>query len=192
MVSSSVFGQEALLDQIYATLIGYGYEVWMSHKGTIPTHPGRSNFDNCLHAVRDCAALLALITGRYGSGRTPGDLSITHREILRAIELAKPAWFLVHHDVEVARQLLKQFRFNDDGTPKALTLKSTPILEDARILDMYEAALKHDVPLSDRIGNWVQPYSAPEDVLRYVEAQFSNSQRVKHVCAEIAGRKARP
>ena len=42
MVSSTVYGLEGFLDQVFAILEGYGYEVWMSHKGTIPTNPKSS------------------------------------------------------------------------------------------------------------------------------------------------------
>lgn len=54
MVSSSVYGIEDLLDQVFAMLRGFGYTVWMSHAGTIPINPGKSNFENCLAAVEDC------------------------------------------------------------------------------------------------------------------------------------------
>jgi hypothetical protein len=37
MVSSTVYGIEELLERIYAILTEFGYEVWMSHKGTVPT-----------------------------------------------------------------------------------------------------------------------------------------------------------
>jgi hypothetical protein len=36
MVSSTVYGIEELLDRIYTLLTAFGYEVWMSHKGTMP------------------------------------------------------------------------------------------------------------------------------------------------------------
>jgi hypothetical protein len=36
LVSSTVYGIEELLDRVYTLLTGYGYEVWMSHKGTVP------------------------------------------------------------------------------------------------------------------------------------------------------------
>ena len=60
MVSSTVYGLQGLLDQVFAMLEGYGYEVWMSHKGTIPTNPRKSNFANCLDAVEGCDFLVAL------------------------------------------------------------------------------------------------------------------------------------
>ena len=34
LVSSAVYGFEELLDRIYTELVGFDYEVWMSHKGT--------------------------------------------------------------------------------------------------------------------------------------------------------------
>jgi hypothetical protein len=86
-------------------LEGYGYEVWMSHKGTIPTNPRKNNFANCLDAVEGCDAFLGIITGQYGSGVEAGKMSITHQEMNRAVQLGKMRWFLVHHDVVVARQL---------------------------------------------------------------------------------------
>src|SRR5579885_2983214 len=121
MVSSTVYGLQGLLDQVFAILEGYGYEVWMSHKGTVPTDPRRTAFSNCLEAVNQCDAFLGIITGSYGSGVGPNQRSITHREIVRAVTQRKLRWFLVHHDVVVARQLLRQFRFDDDGRKRPHT-----------------------------------------------------------------------
>ena len=36
MVSSTVYGIEELLDRVYTLLTSFGYDVWMSHKGTVP------------------------------------------------------------------------------------------------------------------------------------------------------------
>jgi hypothetical protein len=47
MVSSSVYGQEELLERIYSLLTSFGYEVWMSHKGTIPTNSDESSIESC-------------------------------------------------------------------------------------------------------------------------------------------------
>lgn len=68
MVSSTVYGLEGFLDQVFAILEGYGYEVWMSHKGTVPTNPKKTAFSNCLEAVNACDAFLGILTGNYGSG----------------------------------------------------------------------------------------------------------------------------
>jgi len=179
MVSTSIYGIEDFLDQVFAVLESFGYEVWMSHKGTIPVNPGRSAFANCLDAVEICDAFLGIITGWYGSGVLGGDLSITHQELLRAIQLDKPRWFLVHRDVKVARLLLNQFRLNDDGTPKPLDFQKTAILSDIRVLDMYDAATRNDLPLSERTGNWVQEYATTQDALRFINTQFGEPERLR-------------
>ncbi len=83
LVSSAVYGYEDLLESIYALLGTFGYEVIMSHKGTIPIDPDDSAMTNCLKAVDDCELFLGLILPRYGSGKETTDgLSITHREAL--------------------------------------------------------------------------------------------------------------
>lgn len=178
MVSSAVHGIEPLLDQIYATLVGYGYHVLMSHKGTIFANPGCSNFQNCLAAVDNCDVFIGIITGSYGSGRESDGRSITHHEMERAIAQDKLRWFLVHHNVDVARQLLKQFRFRKDGKPKRLSFKRTAVVEDIQVLDMYEMATRSDLPLTERRGNWVQPFFSHEDALRFIRSQFEDPQRI--------------
>lgn len=49
-VSSTVYDFESQLDMVYSTLDGYGYDVMMSHKGTIPLDSKLSNLENCLNA----------------------------------------------------------------------------------------------------------------------------------------------
>lgn len=102
LVSSTVYGFEDLLDQVYAVLHGFGYEVWMSHKGTVPVDPGKTAFENCLEAVDRCDLFLSIITPFYGSGKVDGELSITHQELLRAIEKNKPRWIVAHDHIPFA------------------------------------------------------------------------------------------
>lgn len=178
LVSSSVYGYEDLLETIYALLDGFGYEVHMSHKGTIPIDASSSAMANCLEAVERCDLFLGIIFPRYGSGKeAPDAQSITHREALRAIELNKPRWFLVHEHVAIARQLLEPMRDETkkpmfalrDGVP----FKSTAILSDLRVLELFEAAMRHDVKdVANRHGNWVQPFGPDDDARLFVTAQF--------------------
>jgi hypothetical protein len=124
MVSSTIYGLESLLDQIYAVLTGFGYEVWMSHKGTVPTDSRHHAFEDCLIAVERCDLFLGLITGRYGSGRPEdGSPSIIHQEMRRAVEMKKPRWFLVQYEVIVARDLLRQFRYDASGNRTPVTFQ---------------------------------------------------------------------
>lgn len=87
MVSSTVYRYEEFLDQLFGVLNGYGYNVWMSYKGTLPVDSGKSNFDNCLQAVEDCDVFLGMITPFYGSGVAKGQPSIKNQEMCRAIEV---------------------------------------------------------------------------------------------------------
>jgi hypothetical protein len=147
----------------------------MSYKGTMPVKHGLTAFDNCLAAVQECDLFLGLITGRYGSGRIKNSKSITHREIELAISLGKPRWFLCHRNVTIARELLKQFRFDDNGNPLTLKFRPTKIIDDIRVIEMYEAAIRSDRPdYDDRIDNWVHPYTSPREALLFVEAQFQD------------------
>jgi hypothetical protein len=176
------YGNRALLDQIYAVLKRFGYEVWMSHKGTMPVNSNATAFENCLAAVKNCDAFLGIITGWYGSGVQRGDISITHQELLQAIHQDKLRWFLAHEDVTLARQLLKQFRFTPNGERTELDFKSTPVLSDIRILDMYESAIRDDLPLAQRTGNWVQPYASDKEALQFVRTQFQ-PKRIRELIA---------
>jgi hypothetical protein len=177
LVSSVVYGYEDLLESIYALLETFGYEVVMSHKGTVPIDPERSAMDNCLQNVETCDLFLGLILPKYGSGKeTPDGLSITHREALKAIKLNKPRWFLVHEHVVIARQLLGPYRDQKQSEFKlnaGMEFQATPILSDLRVLDLYEAATLHDIPdVANRRGNWVQPYGPDDDARLFASAQF--------------------
>ncbi|MBI3267865.1 MAG: DUF4062 domain-containing protein [Planctomycetes bacterium] len=171
-------GYEDLLESIHALLGGFGYDVLMSYKGTVPVDPALSAMTSCLQAVADCDLFLGLILPRYGSGLEAADgLSITHREAQRAIELNKPRWFLVHEHVAIARQLLAPSR--DEAAKPHFRLKPgiafgrTEILSDLRVLELYETAMRHDVPeVADRRGNWVQPFLREEDARLFATAQF--------------------
>ena len=172
-VSSTVCGIEELLDQIYALLSGFGYEVWMSHKGTVPVYPNQTAFESCLLAVERCDLFLGLITPYYGSGIVEGDLSITHQEFLKAIQLKKPRWILAHDHVSFARSLLAALGHNTKKARAALSLKESSVLSDLRVIDMYEAASRHDIQVyRDKKGNWIQKFSRNPDAQLFVTAQF--------------------
>jgi hypothetical protein len=184
MVSSTVYGVQELLERIYALLTQYGYEVWCSHTGTVPVFSTNSAFENCLRAVEKCDLFLGMITPAYGSGRDGAGLSITHQELLKAIELNKPRWLLAHDHVVFARNLLANLDYDTAEKREALKLKKSNILDDLRVIDMYNAAIRNEVELKDRIGNWVQTYVDPADALRFASAQFNRFQEVERFLAE--------
>ena len=189
LVSSTVYGIEELLDRVYTLLTNYGYEVWMSHKGTVPVRSDRTAFENCLAAVEGCDLFLGIITPHYGSGQDkaqPDGLSITHQEMRKAIELRKPRWILAHDHVVFARSLLTNLGFKGKAGRAKLTLKPKPILDDLRVLDLYEEATidLDETPLAERDGNWVQKFKNTEDGSLFVGAQFFRYQEVEEFIKE--------
>lgn len=185
MVASTVYGFQDQIEQICATLSGYGYMVWNSHIRTIPLNPGMSNPQNCLEAVQNCDVFFGIIRPRYGAV-VEGDISITHQEIRRAIELRKPRWFIAHRDITVARQLLKQYMFDQDGNINPdFDYRRTDIMDDIRVIDLYNEAIMNNVPPEDRVGHWVDEFYRVGDILRCLETQFSNPNRVREIVNQM-------
>lgn len=187
MVSSTVYGIEELLDRIYALLTGFGYEVWMSHAGTMQTYSNRPAFKNCLEAVEKCDLFLGIITPQYGSGQDkdkPDEPSITHQEIKKAITLKKPRWLLAHDHIVFTWSLLKNLGFEGKDGRKKLKLRKSLMLDDLRVLDVYEEAIVDGIPLAERDGNWVQKFTTTEDGSRFVAAQFYRYQEVEKFIEE--------
>jgi len=184
LVSSTVYGIEELLERIYTLLTEFGYEVWMSHKGTLPVFSSRSAFENCLVGVEKCDLFLGLITPHYGSGNDQNSLSITHQELRRAIELNKPRWLLAHDHVVFARSFLRHLGYAETKDRQSLRLEKNPILDDLRVIDMYEEAILSDISMRERQGNWVQKFTNDEEAALFAAAQFFRYQEVEQFLRE--------
>ena len=186
LVSSTVYGIEELLERIYSLLTQFGYEVWMSHKGTMPVFSNKSAFDNCIEAVEKCDLFLGIITPAYGSGRDDNDgFSITHRELKEAIRLNKPRWLLSHDHVVFARSFLKVLGYDSKEKRDELTVKKNNFFSDLRIIDMYEdATMESERNISERKGNWVQKFNTDDDAMLFTTAQFSRFQEVEEFIKE--------
>lgn len=187
MVASTIYGFEDQLEQICSTLKSpaYGYEVWNSHMKTIPVNPGLSNAENCIIAAERCDLFFGIIRPQYGSGII-GPVSITHQEMKKAIELKKPRWFIAHRDVSIARQLLKQYMIDQDGnTNPAFTYRETKVMDDIRVIQLYNDTILNDVPPAERVGHWVDEYFRLGDILQCIETQFSDEFRVREIVNQM-------
>lgn len=185
-VSSTVYGFEELLDRVYILLSTFGYEVLMSHKGTVPVLSTESAFDSCLRSVEECDLFLGIITPKYGTGKLEAtDPSITHLEMLKAVELNKPRWFLAHDHVVFARSLLKDLGYKNKEMRESLTLhKNSKSIENLKVIDLYEDVTLEGLPLEERQGNWVQKFETNDDVNLFVVAQFSKYLDVEKILEE--------
>lgn len=172
MVSSTVHHFRPELEQLCSSLKGYGYHVLNSHIRTIYPIPGKSPEESCIAAVEECDFFFGIILPFYGSG-------ITHTEMRRAIELNVPRGFLAHHDVTFARELLKQFMFDEKRVRTDFKLKEkTSVLDDLRVIDMYNDAIGDGLPLNKRL--WAQEfYNYPLDGAEFVHTQFADKKRFR-------------
>jgi hypothetical protein len=142
--------------------------VIISKGGTVYVPPGYSAEEACLKAVDDCDLFLGIIFPRYGSG-------ITHKEFKRAIEKDKPRWFAAHHYVTFAREILKQYMFTKNGSKrKNFKFRKTGIMDDVRVIDMYNDAIANGLPLAQRKSNWAQPFFKTSEIMNFLRVQFED------------------
>lgn len=184
MVASTVYNFQDSLNQICAILNRSGFTVINSHLGTMKVDPRKSNLENCLAAVEDCDLLFGIVRPFYGSGVINGK-SITHCEISKAIELDKPRWFVTHGDVTLARQLLQQYRYRGKYRNRKFRFKKTSVMDSIKVIDLYDEIVKSNVAPGKRRGNWNQEYHTLEDILRYLETQFSDMERVRAIINDM-------
>ena len=181
MVGSTVYGFEDQLSAIVAQLVTMDYDVINSHTGRIKVDPYLSNLENCLNAVEECDLFLGIIRPYYGTGNI-GELNITYEEIKKAIELEKPYWFLVHRDVVFARQLFKKLKPKEAGKQLFDVIEVEKNAQfDPRCIDVYEYVIKNHVKVQLRNGNWAQEFYRLDEMMTYVDTQFSDIEFVKNI-----------
>lgn len=176
MVGSTVYGFEDQISQIVAQLNTLGYDVLNSHYGSIKVNPHLSNMENCLNAVEECDLFLGIIRPYYGTGNI-GDKNITFEEIKKAIELKKPYWFLVHRDVVFARNLFKKMKLKSGDE---IVIEDNKLF-DKRCIDVYEYVIQNHVPVTLRNGNWAQEFYRLDEMMVYINAQFTNKDFINEV-----------
>ena len=176
MVGSTVYGFEDQLSQIVAQLNTLGYEVLNSHYGSIKVNPHLSNLDNCLNAVDECDLFLGIIRPYCGTGNI-GEKNITFEEIKEAIRLKKPYWFLVHRDVVYTRLLLKKMELKSGDE----VIFTDNRLFDKLSIEMYEYVIKNHIPVTLRNGNWAQEFYRLDEMMVYINAQFTDKDFINEV-----------
>jgi Domain of unknown function (DUF4062) len=192
-VASTVYNFEYQLQQIYALLDGYGYDVLMSHKGTIPLNSSKSNLSNCVDGVMECDVFLGFIRPDYGSGvLEKGGKSITHSEFETAFNREIPRFVLADYRVVFTRSLFKGTYFIEEMTSKRIdfehiSFENTSIM-DTRCIRMYNDAIKDkERAISKRTGNWVQEYVSFDDIKMHLESQFKYPERIQKLIDNFTG-----
>lgn len=194
-VASTVYNFQTQLNQIYQLLDGYGYDVLMSHKGTILLDSLQSNLQNCVEGVNECDVFIGFIRPDYGSGvLNKGGLSITHQEFQTAYKRNIPRFVLADHRVVFTRALFKDCFIIEDMTSKRIDFDKVSFdnnkVIDTRCIRMYNEAVKDkEQPVSARTGNWVQEYINIDDVTKHLESQFKYPERIQKLIEKSIGAK---
>ncbi len=192
MISSSVYGANSLLRQVYATLLSFdgAYEVICSPAGTVSVNPKGSNLKSCLAAVEDCQIYIGFIRPIYGSGRDYGTTSdgkrtssksVTHLELEKAIELDRPRWILAHSSVVKMRSLVRHVFYDKSGKRNTTEFKELKgEFDDPRVIEMYELAAdsNNKIPWAQRKNHWVHEYHYDFEALDFIKAQFNDPKRM--------------
>ena len=185
MVASTVYGFEDQINQVCGLFEQKDFHPVNSHYKTMPVDPAKSNLENCLDGVRNCDCMFGIIRPYYGSG-VIGPTSITHEEMKLAIALKKPHWFITHRDVRVARTLLKQYMYKKDGSRKTgFKFKSTSLLDDIRLIDLYNDTIKNDIPVEERVGHWTDEYFDLNDIIKVIHTQFDDKERILDIIEKM-------
>lgn len=151
----------------------------------MPTDPSKSNMENCLIAVENADAFFGVIRPFYGSGII-GATSITHEEMKKAIELKKPRWFIAHRDIRVARELFKQYRYlPDKSVNPAFTYQPTKLMDDIRVIEMYNDTILNDIPPEERIGHWADEFFTVKDIEKVIQTQFGKKERILDIIQKM-------
>ena len=184
-VASTVYNFQFELNTIYNYLDNLGYDVYMSHKGTILLDSRESNLKNCTNGVEECDVFVGFIRPDYGSGvLDEGCKSILHLEFETAYKRDIPRFVLADHRVVFTRALFKGSFFIEDKTSQKIdfdkiSFENNKVL-DTRTIRMYNMAIKDkDKPASKRKGNWVQEYVSHDDILLHLESQFRYPDRIR-------------
>jgi hypothetical protein len=107
-IASTIYNFEYQLQKIYELIDGFGYDVCMSHKGTILLDSTKSNLENCTNGVEECDVFLGFIRPDYGSGvLEKGGKSIIHFEFETAYKRNIPRFILADYRVVFTRALFK-------------------------------------------------------------------------------------
>ena len=182
MVSSSVYGFENELEQVFATLRSYRYHVMNSYDKTIRVHPRLSNLENCLRAVEECDLFLGIIRPFMGTGNI-GEMNITFEEMKRAIELRKPSWFLVHRDVVFAYKLFKKIpRSERDNIFERYRVQwMRDKFFDPICINAFEHVINRDGLPNIQTSNWTQEFYQLTDIMKYIKTQYKDKTSVKTI-----------
>jgi hypothetical protein len=59
------------------------------------------------------------------------------------------------------------------------------VIDDIRVIQLYNDTILNDVPAAQRIGHWVDEYFRLGDILKCIETQFADVERVRDIVEQM-------
>ena len=76
--------------------------------------------------------------------------------------------------------------FDTDGNPNpTFTYKRTNVMDDIRVIKLYNDTILNDMLPVERIGHWVDEYYRLGDILKCIKTQFGDVQRVRSIVEQM-------
>lgn len=192
-VSSTVYNFEDTLTDVYALLDGKGYDVYMSKEGTIPLNSRLNTFVNCTKGVEECDVFVGFIRPILGTGiPKKGEKSVTELEFHKTFDKGMVRFVLADYKVEFAHQYfnlldedlsrIPDYKIKEVEQPDGNRVKEyhPNKIVHRQCVELYRMAIQNEEKdFEKRKGNWVQAFKDREDIMRHLEAQFSDVERIK-------------
>jgi hypothetical protein len=76
--------------------------------------------------------------------------------------------------------------FDGQNKPNpSFTYQRTSVMDDIRVIQLYNDTILNDVPPEERVGHWVDEYYRLPDILKCIETQFADVDRVREIIAQM-------
>lgn len=189
-ISSTCYDLDNVRDGLRDFIYNIGYEPIMSDYGDVLYDPRIHTHTSCIEEVKNCDMLVLLIGGRFGgkaiseavstvdfekvkekieAGTVIDDerLSITHLEVLKAIEYGLPVYTFIKEDVLSDHKLYEKNK--DKSIITEITFPSIEKQETAK----YIFEFINIVRLRDH-GNIIFPFKKETDIEGMLKKQWSS------------------
>ena len=113
-----------------------------------------------------------------------GDIVVFHEStsnvdlIKRVIGISGDKLRIQDGYVYVNGTMLNETYLADGSINPAFTYRETKLLDDIRVIDMYNDTILNDVKPEERVGHWTDEYFNIKDIEKVIETQFGKMDRI--------------
>ena len=59
------------------------------------------------------------------------------------------------------------------------------MLDDIRVIDMYNDTIQNDIPPEERVGHWTEEYFDLDDIKKVIQTQFCDQDRILDIIEKM-------